>query len=66
MTINEIKKVLKTSFKNGVYIRRPNFNKIELYINKDGKSWQVDKLSGKVFKTDLMNHELTHNDWEII
>lgn len=66
MTIKEIQKVLSTSFKNGVYVRRPSFNNIELYINKDGKVWQCEKLTGHVFESELMKHEFNHDDWEIV
>ncbi|UYE98848.1 hypothetical protein XbC2_426 [Xanthomonas phage XbC2] len=66
MTIAEIQKVLRTSFKNGFYIRRPHFVElgIEVYINKDGKTWQL--VDGKVFEIYLMNHELKLEDWEIV
>lgn len=64
MTISEIKNFLKTSFKNGVYIKRPFFNGIYLYINKDGVVWQFQH--DLVMKIELMKHELTISDWEII
>lgn len=66
MTISEIQKVLKTSFKNGLYIRRPHFVEldIEVYINKNGKTWQM--VDGMVFVVELMQSELNATDWEIV
>lgn len=66
MTIAEIQKVLKTSFKNGLYIRRPHFVEldIEVYINKNGKTWQL--VDDMVFEVELMQSELNATDWEIV
>lgn len=66
MTISEIQKILKTSFKNGLYIRRPHFVEldIEVYINKNGKTWQL--VDDMVFDVELMQSELNATDWEIV
>lgn len=66
MTISEIQKTLRTSFKNGFYIRRPHFERvgIEVYINKSGKTWQF--VDGMVYEIHLMEHELKIEDWEIV
>jgi hypothetical protein len=66
MTIAEIQQLLKTSFKNGFYIRRPHFieHGIELYIDKRNNVYQL--TNGKVLKDDFMNIELEVQDWEII
>lgn len=66
MTIAEIQKILRTSFKNGFYIRRPHFEQlgIEVYIDKNGKTWQF--VDERVFEINLMNHELKFEDWEIV
>lgn len=66
MTISEIQKILRTSFKNGLYIRRPHFVEldIEVYINKNGKTWQM--VDGMVFVVELMQSELNATDWEIV
>lgn len=66
MTISEIQKVLNASFKNGFYIRRPHFVEldIEIYINKNGKTWQF--VDGMVYEVDLMLNEKVSTDWEIV
>jgi hypothetical protein len=66
MTIAEILKVLNSSFKNGLYIRRPHFEQLDivLYINKNGKTWQL--IDGHVYEVELMQLELNISDWEIV
>lgn len=66
MTIAEIQQLLKISFKNGVYIRRPHFieHGIELYIDKQNNVYQ--RTNNKVIKVSLMVLELEVRDWEII
>ena len=66
MTIAEIQKVLRTSFKNGFYIRRPSFVEldIEIYINKAGMSYHCQ--NGKVWIVELTRRETEVNDWEIV
>lgn len=67
MTLSDINKTLKSSFKNGFYIRRATFvDSMNIFINKEGKTWHVDWNSGTVSETELMNHELSSNDWEIV
>lgn len=65
MTINEIQKILKTSFKNGYYITRPSYDTIiQVYINKNGNTWHCQ--DGMVFSTELTKFELIVDDWEIV
>lgn len=65
--LSDINKTLKTSFKNGFYIRRETFvDSMNIFINKEGKTWHVDWNSGIVSETELMNHELSSTDWEIV
>lgn len=66
MTISEIQKLLKTSFKNGFYIRRPHFIKdgIELYIDKQNNVYHLS--NGKVLSVGFMILELEVHDWEIV
>ncbi len=66
MTIQEIQKVLSTSFKNGVYIRRPNYVGVELYINKNGEVWHVETEQHYTFKDSLQPGERMATDWEIV
>ena len=66
MTLQEISKVLQTSFKNGVYIRRPNFNGVELYFNKNGDAWHVETDASYTFKADILPSERNADDWEIV
>lgn len=64
MTLQEISKVLKSSFKNGVYLRRPHYVGVELYFNKNGDAWHVE--SAYTFKADIMPSEYAATDWEIV
>lgn len=66
MTLTEIQKALRSSFRNGLYIRRPSFNCIELYISKSGKVWQIEKSNGNTFETEFMKYEFNLDDWEIV
>lgn len=66
MTLQEISKVLKTSFKNGFYIRRPNFDGVELYFNKNGEAWHIELNVNYTFKADIMPAEREADDWEIV
>ncbi len=70
MTIAEIQKVLKSSFKNGFYIRRPSFVHIEMFINKEGKVFHITKDEDgsvkTVYSSQIYPSEEIAKDWEII
>lgn len=70
MTIAEIQKALKQSFKNGFYLRRPSFVHLEIFINKEGKVFHVIKDDNgnitKVQKTQIYPSEAMAEDWEIV
>lgn len=77
MTIDEIKKILKRSFKNGVYITNDviphnmgKFGIFELYLTVDGNVYDVqfspDRSTSKVVSTVLNDNEIAYDKWEII
>lgn len=70
MTIAEIQKVLKSSFKNGFYIRRPQFVFSEVFINKNGNVFHITKDENgnitKVTDTQIYPNEVSLADWEIV
>ena len=73
MTIEEVKKYLKTSFQNGVYVDLPHFRSPEsIYITKNGSLfhvWHSRNQDGshfhKVQPTTLMSSELADTRWQI-
>ncbi|EBS4516505.1 hypothetical protein DQT32_03645 [Salmonella enterica subsp. enterica serovar Braenderup] len=70
MTIAEIQKVLKSSFKNGFYLRRSSFVHLEVFVNKEGNVFHVIKDENgnivKVQKTQFYPSEHLAEDWEIV
>ncbi len=64
MKIEQILEVLKQSEQEGLYITRPHFTELQVYVNKAGSAWECKGDS--TVQIDLMNLELKVDDWEIV